>query len=103
MQQRPDLCEKWLEYLHALNLEQFDADVWLAMQAAHKAQPQLSPTAFKQAGNIQFSYKGMETLFLSRAREAPPHIVTGNKMRLSTAQIVLKQLFSQTTRFKRGP
>lgn len=40
--QHPRLLGTWLEYLHVLCLEQFDADVWAAMLAAHKSRPELS-------------------------------------------------------------
>ena len=101
IQQRPNLCKKQLKYLYALNLEQFNANIQLAMQTAQKNYSQLSATALQQAGNIQYSYKGIKTLFLNKGGEALPRIVTENRMRLSTTQIVLQQLFFQTNYFKR--
>ncbi|KAF1957688.1 hypothetical protein CC80DRAFT_515786 [Byssothecium circinans] len=51
----------WLEYLHALNLEQFDAD----------------------NGNMAFCYRGMKRMFLQEGVATPPHIIIGNKMRFA--------------------
>ncbi|PVH92672.1 hypothetical protein DM02DRAFT_604978, partial [Periconia macrospinosa] len=68
VRQDPRLLPKWLEYLHALNLEQFDADVWSSMLAAHKSRPELSPAALRQDGNITFCYKGMKRMFLEEGR-----------------------------------
>ena len=93
IQQHPRLLRKWLEYLHALSLEQFDADVWSSMLAAHKSRPELSPAALKQDGNMTFCYKGMKRMFLDEGMVAPPHIVTGNKMRFSTVDKLLDFLF----------
>ena len=31
------LSDKWLEYLHVLNFEQFDTDIWKAMLKCHNA------------------------------------------------------------------
>ena len=93
VQQHPPLLQKWLEYLHALNLEQFDADVWSSMLAAHKSRPELSPAALRQNGDMTFCYKGMKCMFLEEGVVAPPHIVTGNKMRFSTVGKLLDFLF----------
>ncbi|PVH92677.1 hypothetical protein DM02DRAFT_619785 [Periconia macrospinosa] len=93
VQQDPRLLRKWLEYLHALNLEQFDADVWSLILAAHKSRPELSPAALRQDGNMRFCYKGMKRMFLDEGVVTPPHIVTGNKMRFSTVDKLLDFLF----------
>jgi hypothetical protein len=45
-QSRP-LLSKWMEYLYALNLEQFDADIWKAMLKSDKRSPELTPGAVK--------------------------------------------------------
>lgn len=42
------LLDKWLEYLHALNLEQFDADIWKAMLKCDKRSPELAPGAAEE-------------------------------------------------------
>ena len=93
VQQHPRLLEKWLEYLQVLIIEQFDADIWHSMLAAHKRRPELSPAALKQDGNIAFSYQGMRRMFLEGGVASPPHIVTGNKMRFSTVEKLLDFLF----------
>ena len=89
----PRLLRTWLEYLHALCLEQFDVDVWAAMLAAHKSRPELSADALKQDGNMTFCYKRMRRMFLDQGVVAPPHIVTGNKMRFSAVDKLLNFLF----------
>ncbi|KAF7441634.1 hypothetical protein A1F99_140680 [Pyrenophora tritici-repentis] len=93
VQQHPWLLKKWLEYLHVLCLEQFDADVWTTMLAAHKRRPELSAAALKQDGNVAFCYKGMKRMFTDEGVVAPPHIVTGNKMRFSKLDQLLDFLF----------
>ena len=93
VQQNPQLLHTWLEYLHALNLEQFNADVWSSMLAAHKSHPEMSPAALKQDGNMTFCYRGMKHMFLQEGVVTPPHIVTGNKMRFATVNKLLDFLF----------
>lgn len=93
VEQNPQLLKKWLEYLIALNLEQFDADVWLAMLAAHKTHPELSEAALAQNGNIPFCYRGMHKMFLEDGVRAPPHIATGNHIRITTVRKLLDFLF----------
>ena len=93
MEQNPQLLKKWLEYLFALNLEQFDADVWSAALAAHKTHPELSEAAIAQNGNIPFCYRSMHRMFLRDGVRAPPHIVTGNQMRITTVAKLLDLLF----------
>ncbi len=39
MQNNPPLQHKWLEYLHALNLKQFDSDIQKAMLKNYKRSP----------------------------------------------------------------
>ncbi|KAF1964088.1 hypothetical protein BU23DRAFT_585749 [Bimuria novae-zelandiae CBS 107.79] len=72
--QHPWLLQKWLEYLHVICLEQFDANSRL----------ELSLAALRQDGNITFYYKGIKRMFLEEGVVTPPYIVTGNKMRFST-------------------
>ncbi|KAK6591714.1 hypothetical protein H4I95_12098 [Botrytis cinerea] len=38
------LKEKWFDYLWALNIEQFNADIWKEMLKSHKHSPELSPS-----------------------------------------------------------
>ncbi|KAN0090652.1 hypothetical protein V8E51_013788 [Hyaloscypha variabilis] len=62
---------KWLEYLHTLNLEQFDANRC----------PELTPGAVRQEGEIRFCYNSIRRMFRVDGVPSPPHFVTGNKMR----------------------
>lgn len=93
MPQHPMRLRKWLEYLHVLSMQQFDADVWRAMLAAHKGSPELSPTALAMDGSISYCYRGMKKLFLVDGAVSPPHLVTGNKMHLERSSDVLTYLF----------
>ncbi len=87
------LLSKWLEYLHALNLEQFDADIWKAMLKSDKRSPELTPGAVKQGGEIRFCYNGMKRMFCINGVPSPPHFVTGNKMRFEKVGDLLDFLF----------
>ncbi|KAN0108918.1 hypothetical protein V8E51_008660 [Hyaloscypha variabilis] len=73
----------WLEYLHALNLEQFDANRC----------PELTPGAVRQEGEIRFCYNGMRRMFRVDGVPSPPHFVTGNKMRFERVGDLLDFLF----------
>ena len=87
------LLSKWLEYLHALNLEQFDADIWKAMLKCNKRCPELTPDVVKQEGEIRFCYHGMNRMFRVDRVSCPPHFVTGNKMRFERVGDLLNFLF----------
>lgn len=87
------LLGKWLEYLHALNLEQFNTDVWKAMLRSNKRCPELPPDAVKQQGEIRFCYNGIKRIFRVDRVPYPPHFVTGNKMRFERAGNLLNFLF----------
>ncbi|KAI8931113.1 hypothetical protein NX059_012123 [Plenodomus lindquistii] len=101
MAHQPGVRRMWLEYLHALNLEQFDADVWKAMLAAHKRHPELSPAAAESGVPISYCYRGMRKLFLVDGRVTPPHLVTGNKIRYRTVGELLDFLFQWGDKEKR--
>ncbi|KAJ4330306.1 hypothetical protein N0V95_010077 [Ascochyta clinopodiicola] len=81
------------EYLLALNLKQFDADVWSAMLAAHKTHPELSQVALEQNSRTLFCYRAIHRMFLKDSVRAPPHIVTGNQMRITKTSKLLEFLF----------
>jgi hypothetical protein len=87
------LLGKWLEYLHALNLEQFDADIWKAMLKSHKRSPELTSDAIKQKGDIQFCQNHMKRMFSVDGAIGLPHFVTGNKMRFERVTDLLNFLF----------
>jgi len=58
------LLARWLEYLHVLNLEQLDADIWKAIINLNKRCPELTPDALYQKGLTRFFYYGMKNMFL---------------------------------------
>lgn len=93
IKQHPQLLEKWLEYLHVLAIDQFDADICKTMLAAHKRHPELSPAALERDGHIRFCHRGMRDMFLVDGIVGPPHFVTGNKMRFSKVGELLDFLF----------
>jgi hypothetical protein len=93
VKEKPGLLRKWLEYLHVLTMEQFDADVWKAMLAAHKRSPELSPEAVTQGGPVAYCWKSMRELFLVDGVRCPPHVVTGNKGRFKQLGDLLPFLF----------
>jgi hypothetical protein len=93
VQQSTSLRDKWLEYLHVLNLEQFDVDIWKAMVKSNKRSPELSARAIRQKGQMRFCYHHMERAFTVNGSQVPPHLVTGNKMRFERVGELLDFLF----------
>jgi hypothetical protein len=97
IKQNPPLLALWLEYMHALVIEQFDADIWLSLLAADKRRPELSPQARQREGSVQFCMKHMKDIFLQDGVPSPPHIATGNRMRFQTVGNVLEFLFLESS------
>jgi hypothetical protein len=89
----PRLLTRWLEYLHALNLEQFDADVWKAMLKVNKRNSELAPDANLRRFESHFCYRDMKDMFSVNGVVKPPHFVTGNKMRFEKVADLLHFLF----------
>ena len=87
------LLDVWLEYLHVLNLEQFDVDVWKALFKADKRCSELRREAIQTIAEHRFCYRDMKELFLSNGNISPPHLVTGNKMRFDKVMDLLYFLF----------
>jgi hypothetical protein len=102
IKEHPRLLTKWYEYLFALNLEQFDADVWKTMLRAHNQTPQLSPQALRQEGRVVYSYDDMKHLFLNNNVVSPPHIATGNKGQFNSTGDLLGFLFLPDERKRTG-
>jgi hypothetical protein len=93
IEQHPALLEKWLEYLHALNLEQFDVDLIKAMLKCNKHSPELTPGLVDERGDLRFCRRGMKAMFTIDGCVGPPHFVTGNKMRFDRVVDLLDFLF----------
>ncbi|KFZ24910.1 hypothetical protein V502_00587 [Pseudogymnoascus sp. VKM F-4520 (FW-2644)] len=87
------LQDLWLEYLHVLNLEQFDTDIWKTMLKSHRRCPELRPEAIQKRMDGQFCYQDMKEMFQVDGQASPPHVVTGNSMRLERVIDVLEFLF----------
>ena len=98
----PGLLRKWLEYLFALNLEQFNADLWRAVVRAKGRAQELSPWACQQAGNVAYSYDVMKRLFLADSVASPPHLVTGMKGAFRDAGELLDFIFLEDERKRAG-
>ncbi|KAF5879002.1 uncharacterized protein Bfra_001175 [Botrytis fragariae] len=86
------IIKEGLEYLHVLNIEQFDLDIWKAMLKAHKRSPELAPDAV-QNGVPRFCYKDMKEMFIVNGLVQPPHFATGNKTRFDEVSDLLNFLF----------
>ncbi|KAL5344208.1 hypothetical protein ACLOAV_010826 [Pseudogymnoascus australis] len=93
MQDNQGLEKVWLEYLIALNLEQFDVDVQRAMMTANKRSNELRPDAAQSIEAMKFCHHDMRKMFMVDGEAAPPHMVTGNKMRFEKVMDVLNFLF----------
>jgi hypothetical protein len=93
VQHNPPLLSKWLEYLHVLNLEQFDTDIWKAMLRSHKRSPELTRRAIQQNGGFRYCHRTMRRMFSVDGVPSPPHFVTGNKMRFERVNDLLNFLF----------
>jgi hypothetical protein len=93
VQAHPPLLAKWLEYLHALNLEQFDTDVWKVMLKSNKRSPELAPDAVARQGEMQFCHYSMKRMFSINGTVVDPYFVTGNKMRFERVGALLNFLF----------
>ncbi|KAF1934535.1 hypothetical protein EJ02DRAFT_492277 [Clathrospora elynae] len=63
------------------------------MLAIHRRFPELSPQVLEQNDNMAYCYQGMQEMFVVNGIVSPPHLVTGNKMRLARAADLLDFLF----------
>lgn len=93
MQSKPHLQLRWLEYLHVLNLEQFDIDIWKAMLQAQKRSPELIPEVVQQHASMRFCHREMRKAFRVDGDLCGPHLVTGNKKRFSEVMELFHFLF----------
>jgi hypothetical protein len=96
-----DARRSWLEYLHAIILEQFDRDVW---KEAHKTFGWNSGADMTDETRLKYPehkppiycYEAMRTLFHDRAADVShtrPHLISGNKIRTASVRAVLEDLF----------
>jgi hypothetical protein len=93
VQQSPPLLAKWLEYLYALNLEQFDIDIWKAMLKCNKRSSELTCKATQQREDIRFCHYNMKSMFSIDGNLKPSYFITGNKMRFKKVVDLLDFLF----------
>ncbi|KFY69396.1 hypothetical protein V496_00281 [Pseudogymnoascus sp. VKM F-4515 (FW-2607)] len=93
MEDKQGLEKVWLEYLIALNLEQFDVDVQRAMLTASKRSHELRPDAAQLMDAMKFCHHNMRKMFMVDGAAGPPHMVIGNKMRFGKVMGLLNFLF----------
>ena len=83
----------WLNYLHGLNLNQFDHDIAGAMKRNHKNHPKLARDySIKELAQLQFCHEGLAQVFEINGMTQPPHYVIGNKGRFTTASSLINFL-----------
>jgi len=87
------LLEKWLEYLHAFNFEQFNVDITKAMLKCNKLSQELTPGLVQKKTDIRFCRCGMKAMFIVDGVVGPLYFVTGNKMRFDSVIDLLDFLF----------
>lgn len=94
------LLQKQLEYLHALNLKQFNANIQLFILAAHKSCFKLLPTTLRQDSKITFYTKGMLYIFLNKGVLTLLYVIIGNRKQFNLIQALLEFLFLQNNNQK---
>lgn len=80
----------WLDYLHGLNLNQFDTDIASALKRSNKTHPELAEPI--EAGTA-WCYRTLRHRFLREGERAPPHSITGNKARFASSLPLVDFLF----------
>ena len=95
VQQNPQLLSRQLEYLHALNLEQFNTNIQLVILAVYKLHLELLLAMLKINSCIKYSYQSIEKLFLKKGIITLLYIITGNQIYITIISKLLDILFSQ--------
>jgi hypothetical protein len=87
--------EYWLEYLTALNMAQFRADIASHVLESHKKHPELQATATapRYLDKIAYSWDGMQGMFEMNGEIVPPHTATGNKVTITSSWALINLLF----------
>ncbi|KAF4620107.1 hypothetical protein G7Y89_g14718 [Cudoniella acicularis] len=91
--QNQSLRNKWLEYLHVLNIEQFDSDIWKTVLKINISRPELTPGIVDRLPDIQFCFQDMREMCELEGQISAPHVVTGNKFRFKNSFDLLCFLF----------
>ena len=89
------LLEKQLEYLYALNLEQFDSDIQKAMLKINRGHLELTLEAIQCNGKVEYCYQGIKEMFIVNRVPNQPYFVTRNKMQFKRVKNLLTFLFLQ--------
>lgn len=92
--QNQSLRNMWLDYLHVLNIEQFDSDIWKTVLKMNMSRPELAPGIVDRLPDIQFCFQDMQEMCELEGQICPPHVVTGNKSRFKNGFDLLHFLFS---------
>jgi hypothetical protein len=90
--EKQSLRNKWLEYLHVLNIEQFNSDIWKTVLKTNTSCLELAPGIPDQLADMQFCFQDMKEMCLWEGRLCPPHSVTGNKSRFKNSFDLLRYL-----------
>jgi hypothetical protein len=85
----------WLEYLTALNIRQFHADIIQHVLKSHKTHPELSATATAphRLANLSYCFQGMCKMFEDHGEAVPPHTATGNVVAITSTWDLVELLF----------
>jgi hypothetical protein len=106
--------EAWLEYLLALNIQQFHADtIQHALTSSNKTHPELSATATASSSSsggtglakLSYCLQGMHTMFEVDEQLGPPHTAMGNVVAITSTWELLELLFGweESPPKQRGP
>lgn len=86
-------CRAWIDFLHGLNLNQFDYDVASMMKKNHRTSPELlGDDSMARLTQLSFCYEGLAQLFSINGEAQPPHSIVGNKTRMKTAGALVDYL-----------
>ena len=89
----------WLEYLTALNIQQFQADIIQHVLSSNKTHPELSATATAtantshQLANLSYCFQGIYKMFEVDSELVPPHTATSNVVAITSTWDLIELLF----------
>jgi hypothetical protein len=87
----------WLEYLTALNIQQFRADIIQHVLNSNKTHPELSATATAttthRLTNLSYCFQGMYKMFEVDGEAVLPHTATGNVVAITSTWDLVELLF----------
>jgi hypothetical protein len=97
---------QWLDFLHGLNINQFDLDISTSLLRSHKSYPELAPSEseYKVSSFTPFCYRTLRKTFQVDPDHGPlpPHTVLGNKGRFTSSSELIDFLFNWDKNPKQG-